>query len=116
MTSVRLPKGSEREPRFHSKTGRIPMILNQLSRMAASESRPGNGRISLPMRSGKKLVVFAVCVLLVAQASAAARRNLTARIDTVLAAPDLTRGFWGVEVVSLDSGKVLFSQNAEKLF
>src|SRR5262249_42540366 len=67
-------------------------------------------------RSGKKLVVLAVCVLLVAQASAAARRNLTARIDTVLAAPDLTRGFWGVEVVSLDSGKVLFSQNAEKLF
>jgi len=42
----------------------------------------------------------------------------------VLSAPDLARGFWGIEVVALSSdktpgittGKTLYSQNADKLF
>src|SRR5690349_10288204 len=49
-------------------------------------------------------------------AHAAARKPLPARIDAVLTSPDLSRGFWGIEVVSLDSGKVLYSQNSDKLF
>ncbi len=38
------------------------------------------------------------------------------RIAAVLAAPDLERGFWGIEVVSLTTGTTLYSQNAGKLF
>jgi serine-type D-Ala-D-Ala carboxypeptidase/endopeptidase (penicillin-binding protein 4) len=55
-------------------------------------------------------------------------RALEDRIARVLSAPDLARGFWGIEVVSLPSdtssgkssdkttGKTLYSQNADKLF
>src|ERR1700731_3369472 len=38
------------------------------------------------------------------------------RIAGVLSAADLARGFWGIEVVSLSTGKTLYSQNADKLF
>ena len=30
--------------------------------------------------------------------------------------PDLARGFWGIEVVSLSTGKVLYARDADKLF
>jgi serine-type D-Ala-D-Ala carboxypeptidase/endopeptidase (penicillin-binding protein 4) len=43
-------------------------------------------------------------------------KPLSDRITTILNAPDLARGFWGIEVVSITSGKVLYSQNADKLF
>ena len=61
---------------------------------------------------------FAVIVglLLAAQVQAAPHHPIAARVDEVLAAPDLARGFWGIEVVSLDSGKTLYTQNAAKLF
>ena len=41
---------------------------------------------------------------------------LTRRIDEILAQPDVSRGFWGIEVVSLKDGTVLYSQNDDKLF
>ena len=41
---------------------------------------------------------------------------LAARINAVLNDPDLSRGFWGIEVASLDTGQVLYSLNADKLF
>ena len=44
------------------------------------------------------------------------KEPLDKRIATLLADPDLARGFWGIEVVSLSTGKVLYSQNADKLF
>jgi D-alanyl-D-alanine carboxypeptidase/D-alanyl-D-alanine-endopeptidase (penicillin-binding protein 4) len=56
------------------------------------------------------------CLLLSLQLHAAARKPLSTRITAILSEPDLTRGFWGIEVVSLSSGKVLYAQNAEKLF
>ena len=56
------------------------------------------------------------CLLLVAQLHAASHDAVGKRIDAVLAAPDLARGFWGIEVVALDSGKTLYAQNADKLF
>jgi D-alanyl-D-alanine carboxypeptidase/D-alanyl-D-alanine-endopeptidase (penicillin-binding protein 4) len=47
-------------------------------------------------------------------------RPLADRIAEVLSAPDLARGFWGIEVVSLSpgitTGKTLYSQNGDKLF
>ncbi|HTK95353.1 MAG TPA: D-alanyl-D-alanine carboxypeptidase, partial [Terriglobales bacterium] len=57
-------------------------------------------------------------LLLVAQtAPAFAKSNPTAKkIEQILAAPDVARGFWGVEIVSLQTGKVVYEQNADKLF
>ena len=56
------------------------------------------------------------CLLLATQLQSAARDPVAKRIDAILSAPDLARGFWGIEVVSLDSGKVIYTQNADKLF
>src|SRR5581483_4196394 len=44
------------------------------------------------------------------------RQALAQRIDEVLSQPDVARGFWGVEVVSLKDGSVLYSLNPDKLF
>jgi D-alanyl-D-alanine carboxypeptidase/D-alanyl-D-alanine-endopeptidase (penicillin-binding protein 4) len=41
---------------------------------------------------------------------------LKKQIETILAQPDLARGFWGIEITSATTGKVLYSQNADKLF
>jgi len=56
------------------------------------------------------------CLILAVQAAAAPRHSLSKRIAAVLASPDLERGFWGIEVASLETGQSLYSQNADKLF
>jgi serine-type D-Ala-D-Ala carboxypeptidase/endopeptidase (penicillin-binding protein 4) len=56
------------------------------------------------------------CLFLAVPISAAPHHSLAKRIDAVLASPDLERGFWGIEVASLETGKSLYSQNADKLF
>ena len=55
-------------------------------------------------------------LVLVGQIHAAKLKPLEKRIASVLAQPDLNRGFWGIEVVSLSTGKVLYAQNSDKLF
>ena len=40
---------------------------------------------------------------------------LAQRIETLLAAPELQRNLWGVQVVSLPEGKVLFQHDADRL-
>ena len=57
-----------------------------------------------------------LCFLLTVPAEAAKQSSLEKRIDAVLSAPDLQRGFWGIQVVAIPSGKLLYSQNADKLF
>ncbi|MBZ5720529.1 MAG: D-alanyl-D-alanine carboxypeptidase/D-alanyl-D-alanine-endopeptidase [Acidobacteriia bacterium] len=61
---------------------------------------------------------FAVilCFLLATQLHAAKQKALPERIAAILAQPDMDRGFWGIEVASVASGKVLYSQNPDKLF
>ncbi|MGZ4788089.1 MAG: D-alanyl-D-alanine carboxypeptidase/D-alanyl-D-alanine endopeptidase [Terriglobales bacterium] len=44
------------------------------------------------------------------------RAALTQKIDKIIGEPDVSRGFWGIEVVSLKDGSVLYSMNADKLF
>ena len=44
------------------------------------------------------------------------RISLKKQIETILADPDLARGFWGIEIASATTGKVLYSLNASKLF
>ncbi len=73
--------------------------------------------------------LVSVILLLGAPVLAAPVKSLQDRVAGVLSAPDLVRGFWGIEVVSLSSdkkasdktsdkatGKILYSQNADKLF
>ena len=57
-----------------------------------------------------------LCLLLAVQLHAASQKLLEARVNTVLSSADLQHGFWGVEVVSLKTGKVLYQRNADKLF
>jgi D-alanyl-D-alanine carboxypeptidase/D-alanyl-D-alanine-endopeptidase (penicillin-binding protein 4) len=66
----------------------------------------------------RKRADFAIiaCLLLATQLYAASHDPVAKHINTVLSAPDLAHGFWGIEVVSLDSGKIIYAQNADKLF
>ena len=66
----------------------------------------------------RKHAYFAIvfCLLLAMQLHAASHSPVAKNIDTILSAPDLAGGFWGIEVVSLDTGKVVYAQNADKLF
>src|SRR6266851_741308 len=57
-----------------------------------------------------------ICLLLVSQLYAAGVKPLPKRIAAVLSDPDLSHGFWGIEVVSLPSGRILYAQNSDKLF
>src|SRR5436853_2467775 len=81
------------------------------------------------MRRLRALLIPVVSLLFAAQLLAAQAASLApspsfapqgtavaARINAVLSDPDLSRGFWGIEVVSLNTGQVLYSQNADKLF
>lgn len=59
------------------------------------------------------------CIFFLQSSSAAGHKatpSLKKQIETILFAPDLARGFWGIEIASADSGKVLYSQNSDKLF
>ncbi|WP_325140801.1 D-alanyl-D-alanine carboxypeptidase/D-alanyl-D-alanine endopeptidase [Dokdonella sp.] len=42
--------------------------------------------------------------------------TLAKRIDAHLAEPAFSNAFWGVQVVSLDTGKVIYAHDADKLF
>src|SRR6266699_3506018 len=57
-----------------------------------------------------------LCLLLATQLQAISQKVIEKRIAAILSQRDLTRGFWGIEVVSLSNGKTLFAQNADKLF
>src|SRR5207253_9692094 len=63
----------------------------------------------------------AVLVLLLATVASAQSRAqtdptaLSRRVETLLTAPELQRNLWGVQVVSLPEGKVLYQRNADKL-
>jgi len=57
--------------------------------------------------------------LLLSSAQAATRKQhlpLKKQIEKILDQPDLARGFWGIEIKSLKTGKVLFSLNSDRLF
>ena len=112
-----LPSCSEREPRLHSKTGRMwPILILSLS--LRSRRRAIARCYNRPTGMHRKRAYFTAvfCLLLAAQLHAASHDPVAKRIDTILSAPDLARGFWGIEVVSLDSGKILYAHNADKLF
>jgi D-alanyl-D-alanine carboxypeptidase/D-alanyl-D-alanine-endopeptidase (penicillin-binding protein 4) len=65
-----------------------------------------------------RTVALIALILWLASAPAAAARHkeLTKRIDAILARADVARGFWGVEIEELDTGQVLYSHDADRLF
>jgi serine-type D-Ala-D-Ala carboxypeptidase/endopeptidase (penicillin-binding protein 4) len=68
------------------------------------------------MHRNRAYLAAVFCLLFGAQLYAASHSPVAKRIDAILADPDLQRGFWGIEVVSVDTGKTLFAENADKLF
>jgi D-alanyl-D-alanine carboxypeptidase/D-alanyl-D-alanine-endopeptidase (penicillin-binding protein 4) len=67
----------------------------------------------------RRLIPFLLAALLVCQAQAVTRKprlSIKKQIENILAQPDLTRGFWGIEITWLKTGKVIYSLNADKLF
>jgi hypothetical protein len=78
-------------------------------------SGPG-ARIDQRMHRKPAHLAIVVCLLLATQLHAASHNPVARRLDAILSTPDLARGFWGIEVVSLDNGKILYTQNADKLF
>jgi D-alanyl-D-alanine carboxypeptidase/D-alanyl-D-alanine-endopeptidase (penicillin-binding protein 4) len=59
------------------------------------------------------------CVLLPLGAPAASRKSplpVKKQIEAILAQPELQHGFLGVEIVSLRSGKPIYSLNAQRMF
>src|SRR5207302_3250760 len=71
----------------------------------------------LAMRRARSISLIVFCLLAGIQLQAASsKKALEKRVGAILSQPDLTRGFWGIEVVSLSNGKTLFAQNADKLF
>ena len=70
----------------------------------------------LAMRRPRLFSQMALCLLLLTQLHAASHKPLDKRIAAILAPDDLARGFWGIEVVSLSTGKVLYARDADKLF
>jgi len=55
-------------------------------------------------------------LLLLTPLYGAKKKPLEKEISSLLSSPELARGFWGIEVVALPSGKVLYAQNADRLF
>src|ERR1051326_2432369 len=71
------------------------------------------------LRSRAPLAVLICCALLTLQASAASKKSpksLKKQIEELVSQPDLQQGFLGIQVVSLRTGKPVYSLNAEKLF
>jgi D-alanyl-D-alanine carboxypeptidase/D-alanyl-D-alanine-endopeptidase (penicillin-binding protein 4) len=49
-------------------------------------------------------------------AFAAEHKELAKRVDAILARPEVARGFWGVEIEDQDTGRVIYSHDADRLF
>src|SRR5262249_36243792 len=60
--------------------------------------------------------LYALLALPLSEAARKPRASLKKQVETMLSQPELARGFWGIEIASLQSGKVLYSLNADKLF
>src|SRR5271169_253586 len=68
------------------------------------------------MRWKRAYFAIAAGLLLATQLHAASHNPVAKNIDAILSSPDLAHGFWGIEVVAIDTGKVVYAQNADKLF
>lgn len=75
--------------------------------------------LQLCLRRSAALWLALLCLAAPALARSARKAKpdpLQQAIHAVLADPELSRGTWGIQVVSLDSGRELFSLNPDQLF
>jgi D-alanyl-D-alanine carboxypeptidase/D-alanyl-D-alanine-endopeptidase (penicillin-binding protein 4) len=63
-----------------------------------------------------RFVASLLFLLLGVQLAFGQSQTLSRRIGRILAAPGLSRGIWGIDAVSLTTGRTLYSLNADKLF
>src|SRR5437879_3137141 len=70
------------------------------------------------MHSARRLAALLVVVLCYSTLPVAAQKkpSLQAEIDKILAQPEVARGLWGIEIVSVSTGKTLYEYNSGKLF
>jgi len=73
------------------------------------------------MRHSSSRAIFTLALLLLLQLSAMAakkpaKKDLAKEVTAVLSQPPLDRAHWGIDIVDLDTGKALFSQNPSQLF
>ena len=86
--------------------------------------RTRNRSLDRLLRSRRLMASALLCLLVVTAPSAAtdpaAKRrpapSLNARVDQILRSSAASRGFWGVEVAELPSGRILFERDAQHLF
>ncbi len=79
---------------------------------------------ALQVRWSKRLLrssafsLIVACAVVFAPAVQAAKKSqsLARQIDATLRASPAGRGFWGIEVVRLSDGEVLYARNAQRLF
>ena len=64
----------------------------------------------------RRRVAFVLFLALSMSALAADKKDASKKIDDILAQPEVARGFWGIEIANLDTGKTIYSQNADRLF
>lgn len=67
------------------------------------------------------VAVVTVWLVLLLPASARSKKpehpqNLSRDVVQMLSEPEAAQGYWGIYAVSLDSGKIVFAQNQDKLF
>src|SRR5438067_9655659 len=77
-----------------------------------------SAKITLKMLR-RRIIWILNCIVFALPMQAAAHKphvSLKKQIETILAQPDLSRGFWGIEITSATTGKVLYSLNSDKLF
>src|SRR5689334_8084935 len=73
----------------------------------------------MPHPSSRAICTLALLLLLQLSAVAAkkpAKKDLAKEITAVLGQPPLNRAHWGIDIVDLDTGKALYSQNSDQLF
>jgi D-alanyl-D-alanine carboxypeptidase/D-alanyl-D-alanine-endopeptidase (penicillin-binding protein 4) len=63
-----------------------------------------------------RLLASLLFLLLAVPLALGQSKMLARRIDRILAADEISRGMWGIDVVSLSSGRTLYARNADKLF
>jgi D-alanyl-D-alanine carboxypeptidase/D-alanyl-D-alanine-endopeptidase (penicillin-binding protein 4) len=61
-------------------------------------------------------VVALVALLYSMESTAQARESLTARLDKIMSQPEFAHANFGIEFYALDTGRVIYKLNADKLF